>query len=192
MRQETCIYFLVLVNRLCLTLCDTMDYSWPSSSIHGILQARILERIAVPFSRGSSQPREWTWVSHCRQILYHLSHRETLYFLGYLKPYWIKSLFSFFVPWFPYLQVWKSPISWVWTTFKEVPAEINVGLLFEFQVWCEIERNSSEVSPLLSKWAAGIHRLGSPFKSSKAPSAQLGTTDNLLLSFDPVWYLPAC
>ena len=40
-----------------------MDYSLPSSSVHGILQARILEWFAVSFSRGSSQPRNWTQVS---------------------------------------------------------------------------------------------------------------------------------
>ena len=43
----------------CLTLCNPMDYT-----VHGILQARILEWVAVPFSRGLSQPRNWTQVSH--------------------------------------------------------------------------------------------------------------------------------
>ena len=45
------------------TPCEHMDYSPPGSSVHGILQARILEWVAIPFSRGSSQPRYWTWVS---------------------------------------------------------------------------------------------------------------------------------
>ena len=45
----------VLVAQSCLTLCDPMDYSLPSSSVHGILQARILEWIAISFSRGSFQ-----------------------------------------------------------------------------------------------------------------------------------------
>ena len=40
-----------------------MDCSPPGSSVHGILQARILEWVAISFSRGSSQPRDWTWVS---------------------------------------------------------------------------------------------------------------------------------
>ena len=43
----------------CPTLRDTMDCSLPSSSVHGILQARILEWAAIPFSRGSSQ--SWRW-----------------------------------------------------------------------------------------------------------------------------------
>ena len=42
---------------------DPMDYSPPGSSVHGILQARILEWLAVSFSRGSSWPWNWTWVS---------------------------------------------------------------------------------------------------------------------------------
>ena len=48
----------------CPTLCDPMDCSPPGSSVHGILQARILEWVAISFSRGSSQPRDRTQVSH--------------------------------------------------------------------------------------------------------------------------------
>ena len=53
----------VLVTQLCLTLCDPMDCSPPGSSVHGILQARILEWIAICFSRGSYWLRDWTQVS---------------------------------------------------------------------------------------------------------------------------------
>ena len=47
----------------CPTLCNPMGCNPPGSSVHGILQARILEWIAMPSSRGSSPPRDWTWVS---------------------------------------------------------------------------------------------------------------------------------
>ena len=47
----------VLVTQLYLTLWEPMDYSSPGSSVHGILQATILEWVAIPFSRGSSRPR---------------------------------------------------------------------------------------------------------------------------------------
>ena len=47
----------------CLTLCDPMDCSPPSFSVHGILQARILEWVAMPSSRGSSRPRDGTLIS---------------------------------------------------------------------------------------------------------------------------------
>ena len=50
----------VLVAQLCLTLCDPMDCSLPGSSVYGILQARILESVAIPFSRESSWPRDQT------------------------------------------------------------------------------------------------------------------------------------
>ena len=55
--------FCVLVAQSCLTLCDPMDCSPPGSSVPGILQARILEWVAISFSRGSSQLRDQTHVS---------------------------------------------------------------------------------------------------------------------------------
>ena len=54
----------MLITRSCLTLCQPMDCSPPGSSAHGILLARILEWVAMPSSRESSQPRDRTEVSH--------------------------------------------------------------------------------------------------------------------------------
>ena len=54
---------LCLVTQSCPILWDPMDRSPPVSSVHGILQARILEWVAMPSSRGFSQPRDWTQVS---------------------------------------------------------------------------------------------------------------------------------
>ena len=48
----------VLVTQLCPTLCYSRDCSWPGSSVNGILQGRILECVAIPFSGGSSWPRD--------------------------------------------------------------------------------------------------------------------------------------
>ena len=64
----------------CPTLSDPMDCSSPGSSVHGILQARILQWVAMPSFRGSSQPRDRAQGSnpalwHHRQILYRLSHQ---------------------------------------------------------------------------------------------------------------------
>ena len=59
--------------QLCLTLCDPMDYS-PPDSVHGILQARIPEWIAMPFSRGSSWRRDQTRLLHWQKCLL-LSHQ---------------------------------------------------------------------------------------------------------------------
>ena len=61
--------------QLCPTLCDPMDGSPPGSSVHGILQARILEWFAMPSSMSSSWSRDWTPISYVsytgRKILYH-------------------------------------------------------------------------------------------------------------------------
>ena len=69
----------VKVAQSCPTLCHPMDCSPPDSSIYGILQARILEWVAILISRGSSRHREALGLNpglpHCRQILYHLSHQ---------------------------------------------------------------------------------------------------------------------
>ena len=51
------------VAQSCPTLCDPVDCSLPGSSVHGIFQAIVLEWIAISFSRGSSQTRDWTQVS---------------------------------------------------------------------------------------------------------------------------------
>ena len=73
-----------LVHSVVSNLCNPMDCSLPGFSVHGILQARILEWVAIPFSRESSLLRDWTWVS---------------WFAG-----------RFFTVWTPrgaYLYVWK-------------------------------------------------------------------------------------
>ena len=63
---------LCLVAHSCLTLCNPIDCSLPGSSVHGILQARMLESGANPFSTGSSQARDCTYVSCIdRWVLYH-------------------------------------------------------------------------------------------------------------------------
>ena len=60
-----CFYLLLYMYQMldkllqsCLTLCDSMDHSPPGSSLPEILQARILEWVAIPSSRGSSEPRD--------------------------------------------------------------------------------------------------------------------------------------
>ena len=58
----------VLVTQSCPTLCDSMDCSLPVSTVHGILQARILEWVAMPSSRGSPRPRDQT--RHCLYLLH--------------------------------------------------------------------------------------------------------------------------
>ena len=59
----TCMKLKVLFTHSCLTLYNPVDCSLPGSTVHGILQARILEWVAIPFSRRSSWCRDWTLVS---------------------------------------------------------------------------------------------------------------------------------
>ena len=65
----------IIVAQSRLTLCNPKDCSSPGSSVLGPLQACILEWVAIPFSGGSFQPKEWTQVSHFASRLYHLSHQ---------------------------------------------------------------------------------------------------------------------
>ena len=98
---ETPITCEVKVAQLCPTLCDSMDCSLPGSSVHVILQARILEWGAISLSRGSSRPRDWT-LGSCigRWILCHWATWEIQVFLCQGindKMEW---------------QVWSLPLKW--------------------------------------------------------------------------------
>ena len=68
-----CVWYAKLLQS-CLTLCDPMDCSLPGFSLHGILQARILEWVVMPSSGGSSRPRNRTWLFYVscigRWVLY--------------------------------------------------------------------------------------------------------------------------
>ena len=87
----------VLVAQSCLNLCDSMDCSPPGSSIHGILQARILEWVAISFSKGSPWPRDQTWVScTAGRVFAFWATREDIRWLQALKTSvflkWLSSL----------------------------------------------------------------------------------------------------
>ena len=95
-------YFLLRIIKLCMcicacsvmfkTLCDLMNCSPPASSVHGIFQARILEWVAIPFSRGSFWPRDQTLKSCIgRQIPYHCTTRNH-FPLCKLKRTWVPNL----------------------------------------------------------------------------------------------------
>ena len=73
----------VLVSQSCLTLCNPMDCSPPGSSVHRILQLRIVEWVTMPSSRGSSWPRDQSHLSYVSCIvmwvLYHYCHLGSPY-----------------------------------------------------------------------------------------------------------------
>ena len=88
------------VTQSCLTLCDPMDCSLPGPSVHGVFQTRMLEWVAISYSRGSSQPRDRGPVSCIgRQIIYHCVTWEAtikcFFFhllVSPLESYWVAEL----------------------------------------------------------------------------------------------------
>ena len=80
------IYESVLVAQSCSTLCNLTDSSPPGSSVHGVIQARILKWVTIPFSKVSDFPNSGSnpGLFHCRQILYSLSHHGSPKGIEYL------------------------------------------------------------------------------------------------------------
>ena len=79
----------VLFAQSCLTLCNPIDCSLQGPSVHRILQARILEWVAISFSRESSWPRDWIWVSCIAGRFFTIwATRETPTFLAVLHSIW--------------------------------------------------------------------------------------------------------
>ena len=131
---------------------DPMDCSLPGSSIHGILQARILEWVAISFSRESSQPKNRTLgLLHCRQILYRLSSKggngdQCLYYwkfqLSLLELIWVLNTYvtnhminfsDLLLPWFYDLfdscktSIWEIKFYLEWSSLL-LAKTINVQL----------------------------------------------------------------
>ena len=74
------IFTMCSVIQLWLTLCNPMDCCPQGSSTHGLLQARVLEWVSISYSRGSSRPSDQTHLCTGRQILYHSTTWEALFF----------------------------------------------------------------------------------------------------------------
>ena len=101
-----CVCVCVLVTQSCLTLCDPMDYIPTGSSVHRILQARILEWVAISSSSGSSQPRDETQASCTTGWLFTVwATRETHLF----------TCFNVKIKWVPFQ---KKKIKLIWNSRK--------------------------------------------------------------------------
>ena len=106
----------VLVTQSRLTLYNSM----PGSSVPGILQARILEWVAIPFSRGSSQPKDQSpriFLPHRRQILYRLGHQGSPY----------PSAKHYLGVGYPPITFFKKGCQWLWIfkTESSKPEDFN-------------------------------------------------------------------
>ena len=125
---------------MCLTSCDPMGYSPPASSVHGILQSRILMWVAISSSRGSSQPRDQTQVSCIGSwILYHWATWEAL-IVGagikfWIKPTWLRLLVQEILIWTPHAGTRKS---WNLSKMSSIGSERgSVTHVLQFSVTAE-------------------------------------------------------
>ena len=135
----TCVSLKVKVAQSCLTVWDPMDWGLPGSSVHGIIQARILEWVCVPFSRESPQPREWTQASlTAGKFFTSWTTRIAIKFSAHFLPV----CFLFFV-FFNGCVVGVLCISWILTSYSDTGLDIlcySVGYLFilligSFDAW---------------------------------------------------------
>ena len=130
-------FFCLLVTQLCLTLCDPMDCSLPGSSVHGILQARILEWLAIPFSKGSSRPRDRTWVLRIPGRFFTIvwATREALWCI----------------------KVFAERVEWFGRVFKIRNSKACLYTVANNQVERKIQQFGREVGGNLSKLSANCH-----------------------------------
>ena len=150
----------MLVAQLCLTLCDCVDCSPPGSSVHGIFQARIVEWVAISFSRGSSPSRDWTCVSCIgRQILYHCATWEALFKWSGSRSVTSDSLWphGLYSPWSSLGQNTEvsslSLLQGIFPTHRS-----NPGLLYCRRILCQLIHKGS---PRILEWLAYAFSRGS-------------------------------
>ena len=111
-----------------LTLCDPMDCSPPGSFVHGILQARILEWVAMPYSRGICPIQELNrGLLHCRRFLYCLSHQGSPRILEWRILEWIAFPFPGEFP-DPGIEL-ESPLLQANSLRAELPGKTTVALV---------------------------------------------------------------
>ena len=160
--------------QLCLTLCDPMDCSPPGSSVHGTLQARILEWVAMPFSRGLSWPRieptslmspalagefftaSTTWEAQLIRT-YCIQHRE-LYSTLIWWPKWKgnpgKRGYMYMYSWFTLLDSrnWHNTAKQLYSNKKEKPMQIKENIKINRPPLYKHEEASALTDPVQSFW----------------------------------------
>ena len=113
----------MLVAQLCLNLCNPTDHNLPVSSVHRIFQARILEWVAISFSRGSSWPRDQTWASYISGRYFTIwATRQALH---RLHKKWYETQIQFVQVWMSYYWV----VGWIETVVSSLPFPMSCLLL---------------------------------------------------------------
>ena len=143
-KQYMYICVCVLVTQMCLTFCTPMDCSPPGSSVHGILQTRILVFIAIPFSRGSFWLRYQTWVSciagrfftvcATKEALYTYTYIYSFKIFVYIFIYLYKCILYSFPLWFITRKTFRSNYArhfsyWPWIPESLAP---SVALIISY------------------------------------------------------------
>ena len=145
-----------LVTRLSLTLCDPTDCSPPGSSVHGILQARIVEWAAIPFCRGSSQPRDQTHVSCTEGRFFTIWASRGVDSLGYDSAIKNKELMPSTAPWMDLETV--TPCVILYQLSHQGSPRTLEWVAFPFSRGSSWARNRTSVSciagGLFTSWAA--------------------------------------
>ena len=155
------IWYIVLCAQSHLTACILVDCSLLGSSLRGISLVTILEWVSISFSRGSSQPRDWTHI-FClgRQILYHWAARETTYWYSWLSNiYYIhsdiwflytnicdrKSNIIFLFPWNMWASIFWWCTHWVLTKLgREWDRSLHSICVTSFSLWCLLKNTFLE------------------------------------------------
>ena len=122
------------VTQSCPSLCDPMGCSPPGSSVQGIFQARILKWVAISFSKGSSQPRDWTHISFVG--------RQILYWATWEAPYWNMSLANLNVRpenFYGLKSCFKTPFAFISrVTLEPDHSSVRWGLQQWLKLFCQV------------------------------------------------------
>ena len=173
----------VLVTQSCPTLWDPMDCSQPDCSVHGILQARILQWVAIPFSRGSSQPRDRTRVSFTAGSFFtnwaKINHIFFFFLQTHLYLYYAKHEFILMPPILVHYLVVHSVLLHVfvydlplqqWET--QLPPSDIYYLIFQFQqTHIEVSDNSTPTGRNFTNYSTELMCLWSAYFRMLLPPA---------------------
>ena len=156
----------MLFTQSCLILCDPMDCSPPDSSVHGILQVRILDRVAISFCRGSSPPRNRTQVSWTAGKFFPIwatreATREAIYIWVVLRSYFTLYGQNFLFSWEPHILIsnilWWYPelLTRFWPLYEMRPAFMEVMGCSRTRRWhqCKLPRPTS--AGFVNQWLLG-------------------------------------
>ena len=157
----------MLVSQLSPIHCDLIDCGPSGSSVHGILQARILERVAIPFSRGSSNPGIEPGSLHYRQIPYCLSHQGSP---NYSQIVAKRNVFMWNIALKAQTQGSSRTLLWSWPLGTEVVSHLSRRASDSFRLYHP--RVSISQARRLNKagWETAGHRGGIPFGRDCKPA----------------------